>query len=181
MLFVLEILFGQIPEAIYFALFIIFTKRLNNKRLLFIVLNILEYILLFNLLPYSTWSHVLYFVLSYIILKILYKDKCRITDVFTLGIASIILMISSVILYFFTLGFIPVYCIIHRIVLFVFLYCFKDKLYKIDDMYSKLWNRNDKIKKKMKSATFRSINLILFNISFYIINLFLIICSIYWR
>ena len=177
----LQVLLGQIPEAIYFSLFMIYTKRLKEKRVLFIILNILEYVLLFNLLPYSTWSHVLYFVLLYIILKILYEDKCRITDIFTLGIASIILMISFIILYFFTLGFIPVYCILNRIVLFVFIYCFKDTLYKIDDMYSKFWNRNDKIKKKMKSTTFRSINLILFNVSFYIINMFLVLHSLYWR
>lgn len=36
-----EIIFGQIPEAIFFALFMIYTKRLKDKRLLFMY----EYVL----------------------------------------------------------------------------------------------------------------------------------------
>jgi len=32
----LEILVGQLPEAIYFALFMLLTKQLDTKRLLFI-------------------------------------------------------------------------------------------------------------------------------------------------
>ena len=44
---VLQLLLGQIPEAIYFALFMIFTKRLDKKQILFTVLMIIEYILLF--------------------------------------------------------------------------------------------------------------------------------------
>ena len=55
--------------------------------------------------------------------------------------------------------------------MFTFLFIFKDKLNKIQKMYKKLWNRNDKEKNKIKSLTFRSINLVLFNIMFYIINL----------
>ena len=42
----LELMLGQIPEAIYFALFIILTKELKEKRILFIILMIIEYILL---------------------------------------------------------------------------------------------------------------------------------------
>lgn len=65
----LQLLLGQIPEAIYFALFIILTKSYKNKRILFIVLSIIEYILLLNLFPYSTWSHISYFALMYVIMN----------------------------------------------------------------------------------------------------------------
>ena len=97
---VLQLLLGQIPEAIYFALFMIFTKRLDKKQILFTILMIIEYILLFNFTPVTIWSHISYFIITYIILKILYHEKSQITDIFTLGIASMILMIISGICYF---------------------------------------------------------------------------------
>ena len=95
----LEILLGQILEAVYFALFMIFTKRLDKKRGLFTTLMVIEYLLLLNVSPFSTWSHILYFAISYIILKILYKERSQITDIFTMGIASIIVIIVSSICY----------------------------------------------------------------------------------
>ena len=79
-----EILLGQVPEALYFALFIILTKKLTTKRFLFIVSTILEYILLMYAFPYDIWSHILYFIATYLILKLFYEDKCNITDIFTL-------------------------------------------------------------------------------------------------
>ena len=167
----LQLLLGQIPEAIYFALFIIFTKELKEKRVLFTILMIIEYILLLNSFPYSTWSHVLYFIISYIIMKILYKDKCNITDVFALGMASIILIPISCISYMITFGNIIFSIIISRILIFSMILLFRNKLQNINKLYYKLWNRNDKVDKKIKSTTFRAINLVLFNISFYVINI----------
>ena len=178
----LEILLGQVPEAIYFALFMIFTKRLDKKRGLFMTLMVAEYVLLLNALPFSTWSHILYFVISYIILKILYKEKSQITDIFTLGIASIILMIISVICYFIifvTIQNIIISTLLAKIILFIFLFAMKTKLCNIQKMYKYLWNRNDKLPKFMKSTTFRCINIILFNIMFYVINSF-ILFAIFW-
>ena len=49
----LELLLGQIPEAIYFALFMIFTKELKSKRILYIVLMVTEYLLLKHLIVYK--------------------------------------------------------------------------------------------------------------------------------
>lgn len=56
---VLEILLGQIPEAVYFSLFLIFTKEIKEKRILFTSLMIIEYLLLLYVFPYSIWSHIL--------------------------------------------------------------------------------------------------------------------------
>ena len=42
----LELFLGQIPEAIFFSLFMIYTKRLKEKRILFTVLMTIEYLLL---------------------------------------------------------------------------------------------------------------------------------------
>ena len=170
----LELFLGQIPEAIYFASFIILTKQLKEKRVLFTIITIVEYALLFNTLKNSYMSHIIFFVSTYCLLKILYKEKCQITDIFILAVASIILMVTSAILYLIvwkTVNVFMIYVILHRIVLFLILFLFKDKWSKIQHLYKKLWNRNDNISKKMKSTTFRSLNLVIFNLMFYLLNL----------
>lgn len=173
----LEILLGQVPEALYFAIFMILTKRLTTKRLLFTGLMIIEYILLLNVLPYSTWSHVLYFGISYLLLKLLYKEKCQITDIFTMGIASLYITLLGGITYFtlYKLSYL-IALIVNRLCLFLTLYVLRNKLYKIQNMYKKLWNRNDKIPKHIKSTTFRCINLVVFNVTFYLLNAIMIYC-----
>lgn len=175
-----QLLLGQIPEAIYFALFMVFTKRLDKKRGLFTILMIIEYVLLF-IPTLSIWSHILYFVMSYIVLKLLYKEKSQITDIFTLGIASIILMIISTICYPIAqlINNMIIGNFIQKVSLFIFLFTTKSKLPKIQSAYKKFWNRNDKIPKPMKSVTFRCINLVLLNIMFYLINGF-VLYFIFW-
>lgn len=166
----LEVLLGQVPEALYFSLFLIFTKELKEKRLLFTILMCLEYVLLFYVTDYSLYSHIGFFVTTFLILKILYKEKCQITDVFTLTIASIILIIFNIIVSpLFKVDYILAVIII-RILMFSFVFLNKNKLYKIQNLYKKIWNRKEKSNSKIKSLTFRSINIIIFNIMFYIIN-----------
>lgn len=175
----LEILIGQIPEAIYFSLFMIFAKNLKSKKISFSVLMVIEYLLCLNFMPYDMVSHVLFFIMSYLTLKILYKEKSQITDIFTLGIASIVLIIINLILYFSIYNVINnyiVYVTIDRMFLFIFVFLLKNKLNFIQNIYKKYWNRNDKIKKKMKSTTFRCLNLVFFNLMFYIINIAMLYC-----
>ena len=171
---ILEIILGQIPEAVYFVVFMILVKGLKSRRFIFIISMIIEYLLVLNVLPYSIWSYVLYFILSFLLLKILYKDKSNVTDVFTIGIASIGLIITSVVSYFITLGNMISCAIVNRIILFVMLYVFRYKLCHINKLYNRLWNRG-KHSYKIKSTTFRALNLVIFNLSFVIINLGVIV------
>lgn len=175
----LELFLGQIPEAIYFALFMIFAKELKEKRILFITLMITEYIVLANVLFSGIWFHLSYTLITYIILKILYKEKSQITDIFIFAIASLFLMLISGI-YFYILHPIvskPIlFIILNRLFLLFSIIFLKNKLKKIQKIYKFFWNRNDKIKKKIKSTTFRCINLIIFNAMFYVIN----IAMLYW-
>lgn len=169
----LELLLGQIPEAIYFALFMIFTKEIKEKRILYILGMTVEYLLIFNVLPYSLWTHIVYFIASFLLLKILYKNKSNITDIFTLGIASLFMIISCGLLYaiiYVTICNMIVYVLLQRIILLISIIWFKDKLPSINKLYKKLWNKSD-YKYKMKSTTFRALNLVIFNFSFAVINL----------
>ena len=157
----------------------IFAKNLKEKRLLFILLMILEYIMLTRILIFTSWFQVLYTVITYLILKVLYKEKAQITDIFTFTIGSIVLMIISIFCVFLTCVIFKnamVSGIINRLLMFMLLFIFHKYLYKIQNLYKKFWNRNDKIKKKIKSVTFRCINLAIFNIMFYIINIGMFYC-----
>ena len=171
----LELLIGQIPEAIFFALFMIYAKGLKEKRILFIVLMIVEYILIMQNIYFNTYSHIIYTILTFLTLKVLYKEKCQITDIFTFGIASLILIITSIPCVLIFNNNPILYAIANRIIIFTSLFFAKNKIIVIQKCYKKLWNRNDTIKKKIKSTTFRSINIIIFNLMFYFIN----ICMIY--
>ena len=174
----LELLLGQIPEAIYFALFMIFVKKIKTKRIAFIVLMVIEYILLLQSLMFNSWSQILYTFITFITMKVLFKDKAQITDVFTFGIASLILMIISIptflIASLFTNNIISAN-FIQKSILFIVLYMVKSKLPKIQKLYKRFWNRNDSIKKPIKSTTFRAINVVVFNMMFAIINICMLI------
>ena len=166
-----ELLLGQIPEAIYFSLFLIFTKELKTKRILFVIVMILEYVLSLNIQIFSTWSHIIYTILVFITLKVLYKEKAQITDVFTFGISSVILMVISVVSYFLFLQNDVLAVIINRILTIITPILLRNKLSVIEDTYKKFWNKRNNNGKIIKSTTFRSVSLIVFNTMFYIINL----------
>lgn len=173
-----ELLLGQIPEAVYFSMFLILSKELSTKRILFVISTTIEYILLMYAFPYNIWSHILYFIAVYVILNLFYKNKCQITDIFTLGIASIFLMLDSFIS-FLIFGPNMLYTtIFSKIILFGGLFIFRKKLSLIQKLYKKLWNRNDKIKKRIKSTTFRSMNVVIFNFMFYIINIGMVVAIV---
>jgi len=174
----LELLLGQVPEAIYFALFMIFAKRLKNKTLIFTFMVTLEYIILFQVFQFSMWSHALFFIMTYLILKILYEEKAQITDVFTLGVASIIVLAVSMFtgfIFWYLLHNFTASVFIQKILLFLVLFVLKDKLYNMQNMYKNWWNRNDSIEKPIKSVTFRAVNVVIFNIMFLIINVSIIL------
>lgn len=165
----------KICEAIYFSLFLIYGKNLKEKRLLFIGIMIFEYVLLTSVLQYTTWIHIIYITLTYINLKVLYKEKAQITDIFLFATASIFLIVISFcsgllhilkMKYFYAL-------IINRIILFSFLFFIKNKINLIYKKYYLKWNRKDNMT-KIRSLTLRNISVIIFNLMFYVINIGLI-------
>lgn len=178
-----ELLLGQIPEALYFALFIIFTKKVKSHRLAFSILILIEYLLLVNLFPFNWCFHIGLTIMVYLSLKIIYKERAQITDVFTLVIASILLIIVSIINYIVFCNILNVSfvtsAVTQKIMLFAVLFLLRPKLYDIQKLYKRLWNRNDKIPKKMKTTTFRAINVVIFNMTFYLINVGMLIAIIH--
>ena len=63
---ILEVVLGQVPEAIYFALFMIIVKGLKEKRILFTLVMIFEYLALKQFVTFDVGFQVIYTFLTYI-------------------------------------------------------------------------------------------------------------------
>lgn len=172
---ILMIFLEKICEALYFSLFIIYGKKLKEKRILFTIIMIFEYLLLTNVFCYCLWMHILYFIMTYINLKVLYKEKSQITDIFLMAVASILLIVISILCglpqilfkfkYFYLL-------IINRLLMFSILYLLRNKIYNNYILFCNNWNR--KKENQIRSLTIRNISIILFNFMFYVLNLMLL-------
>lgn len=170
----LEILIGQIPEAIYFSLFLIFAKGLKKKRTLFTSIMIVEYLLLKRLLPFNVVFQLIYTFLIFLSLKVVYGKIAQITDIFAFSFASLYLIFASAITYaisYFTVKSFLFALIMNRIIIFSSLIIFNKKIKELYDKFKYLWNRHRNEKVKIRSLTLRNISIILFNIMFYIINI----------
>ena len=174
----LMVFLEKICEAIYFSLFLIYGKNLKEKRLLFIGIMIFEYLMITKLIQYNIWIHISYIIMTYINLKVLYKEKAQITDIFLFGAASIFLMIVSIVCGFIIFKHLDWYfyfLILNRIIIFAFVFLMKNKLYNIYSKFYKSWNKRHN--PKIKSITLRNISVIIFNLMFYFINLCMLIAT----
>lgn len=178
---ILIVVLGQLPEAIFFALFMILAKNIKKKRLLFTGLMCLEYVLIMMLFQYNWLFHIIYTIMTFLTLKVLYKENAQITDIFILMISYIILIVTSAICAVLFNSNLVIATITNRIIIFGLLIIFKNKFSKIQNLYKIYWNRNTIPKKKIKSTTFRSLNLVIFNLLFYIINIGMTIALLKWR
>lgn len=147
-------------------------KNIKEKRLLFTCLMIIQYLLLKQFIKFNVGFQLSYVFIAYLDLKILYKNKAQITDIFLFMLASIILIIVSAIY-----GLVEIYLhinhdillILNRIIIFIILGILKDKINSLYKNFYKLWNRHNN-KSKIRSLTLRNISVIIFNLMFYVIN-----------
>lgn len=173
---------GAIPEVIYFTLFLIFTKKLKDKKILLFLSMLAEYIFLKLFINFDVLFQIIYTFMTFMILKMLYKEKAIITDIFAFTFSSIILIAVSFISYITTMSIFNNYMlayIFNRILLFVVLFLLRNKLNKWYIKFNSLWNR--KPKQRIRSLTVRNISIIIFNIMFFIINFGMIIANIVIR
>ena len=172
----LSILLGLIPEVLYFTLFLIYTKNITEKRIrLFLFISLL-YILCIMICQYKTLYYVLFIFSVYILLKILYKKKVQIIDVFVFSLCTSFLTLSSYICFIFLKKDYSNYYFLYaldRIAIF-FPFLFRNKFNILYKKYCRLWNRNDKEKRPIKSITLRNISLIIINIVIFFMNIYAI-------
>lgn len=165
----------KVLEAIYFSLFLIFGKGIKNKRLLFVGIMVFQYLILKQFIKFNVLFQIIYTFLSFINLKVLYKDKAQITDIFLFAAGSIFLIFISMLCvitrYIFNTSYLNV-LIFNRIILFMSLFLIKNKINYFYKKYYKNWNRKSKGSViKIRSLTLRNISLIMFNLMFYVINI----------
>ena len=147
---ILLIFLEKVLEAIYFSLFLIFGKNLKEKRILFTILMVFEYLLLKQFFHFNVAFQFSYTFMTYLTLKVLYKEKAQITDIFLFAAASIILIISSVFCYlivWFTIKVYMVTLITNRIFIFAFLYFMRKHIRNCYVKFYSLWNRRHNTKK----------------------------------
>lgn len=169
----ISILLGVLPETLFFTLFFIFTKNIKERRIRLFLLIFLIHLVLILLNNYKVINYILFIVFLYISLKILYKKKTQIIDVFLISIAFIYVCLTSYICFKFVDNNVYTYyvmLIIDRLLLFI-PFIFKNKFNILYEKYCNLWNRNYEKKQPIKSITLRNISLIS-------LNIFIFICDI---
>lgn len=178
---ILELLLGQIPEALFFSLFIIIGKDLKEKRILFTCLMILQYFILANVFPYDMLFRIIYTAVVFLNLKALYGEKAQVTDIFLFAASLVILLVFTFPFLLLNLVINNVYivCAISKICLFLFLFLIRKHIRKLYVKFFKHWNRNDLEKRKIKSLTLRNASIVAFNILFYVTNILLVYLYIF--
>lgn len=176
MYYLISILLGLIPEVLYFTMFLTCTKNIKEKKIrLFLFMSIIYFICML-VQQYQIIYYVLFIGLVYLLLKILYKDKTQIIDVFIISLSTIYLTLSSFIPSLFIKEDLSNYYICYifcRILLFI-IFIFKNKFNILYNKYRSLWNRKNEIKRPIKSITLRNISLITLNGFIVLLNLAII-------
>lgn len=173
MYYIISILFGLIPEVLYFTLFLSYTKKLKGKKVLLFLLTSIIYFCCMLISQYQLIYYLLFIALMYIALKILYKNKIQIIDVFLISILFAYVCLTSYICFLFVKNDFSNYYLlafIQKIILFLPL-IFRNKFNLWYKKYYSLWNRNYINRKPIKSITLRNISLILLNLFIFSLNL----------
>lgn len=169
---VILLLLEKVCEAVYFSLFLIIGKNIKNKRLLLIGIMIFEYLALKHFIHFNVWFQLAYTFMSFVNLKVLYREKAQVTDIFLFMVASVILILLSVFTYMTALYTYKDYFIslvLNRLLLFGIILIFKNFIRKKYKSFCSLWNRHNK-PNRIRSLTLRNISIIVFNLMFCFIN-----------
>jgi len=169
---IIRLISAKVLEPLYFSLFLIYGKDLKHKRLLLTLIMIFEYIMITELIEFNVWLQFIYTFMTFVNLKVLYKEKAQITDIFLFGVASIILIISSAffsLIIWYTIRNYYLVIFLNRTFIFGFVLLFKDRIRNLYKKFCSLWNRHNN-PKGPKSLTIRNISIIAFNLMFYVIN-----------
>lgn len=168
-----SLILAWFPEVIYFTLFLIFTKRYNYNRLKLFSCLLIGYVFLKICFPKNIYFQISYTLLVPIILKILYKNKFHISDIFVFVYASLILIFITIMTYPFALLFnnYVLAFILNRIVMFSILFIIKNNLNKVYVWIISQWNRNYEKPNKIKSITIRQTCVISLNIMIFMLYL----------
>lgn len=175
----MDIIFGILPESLFFTLFMTFSKKLKNKRVLLFILLTINALFGKWLIYKNIFFYVVYFCISFLVIKLLYKENSDIIDFFTFSIASFIVIITELIAYIlYYLGYnlynmnYMLFYLLEKIFLFGFVILSRKIIRKKYLELRKYWNRAiDKRKRKKKSISVRLTSLMSLSILICLINI----------
>lgn len=160
---IMNIVFGLIPEFLYYFLFISKIKQLDKKNIIwFFILTFINCFLAVLRINHNFIMYVMFDIAEYLILKVLYRDKTCITDFFLLLSIEIYLLVISGLCYFLIPNYMIAY-VINRIIIFAPL-IFINKIRYFYKKYRQMWNRNDSKKNPIKSITLRNTSIVIMDI-----------------
>lgn len=170
---IMSFFLGMIPEVIYFTLFLTYAKNIKEKRLLLGTLIGIFYILCLFVQRYKVIYYILFICLIYLAMKLLYKKKIQIIDIFLIGISYLYLTLISFFMFIILNKDLSNYYILFLIsrIMLILPFIFKKYFHSLYTKYYSLWNRNDTSNRPIKSITLRNVSLIALNIIIFIINL----------
>ena len=171
MYYLLSIFLGLIPEVLYFILFLSYAKELKGKKIRFFLLTLVAYFCCMLIIQYQLVYYILFVCLLYMIMKILYKSKVQIVDVFLIMCASAYLTILSFLIYFSYDAISYWICYVTNRILLFLPFIFRNRFNSLYKKYYSFWNRDYTHKKAIKSITLRNISLIAINCIIFIINI----------
>lgn len=165
---------GMILQSIYYAYFMIATKRIKKRRLLFIISIMIEYMFLKYVcnLNYTINFELMFGALMLLLLNIIYNQKFKITD-FVIYVISIICFGIISIIVSLTIGMNLIGLVFTNSFSILLIFLFRHKLIKIDLFFNKFWNRH-KESKKLKSITIRGFSSVLTILIFVLLHFWLI-------
>ena len=173
---IISILFGMIPDVLFFTFFIINVKKIKEKRILMGILIAFSYILCIMFKQYIIIYYIAFILMIYFIMYILYGKETQVIDIFVFSISTVYLSFIGFICSVFIKEDLSNYyyiSLLNRLMLFI-PFIFGKEFNKLYKKYVNLWNRNDKENRKIKSITLRNISLISLNIFIILIDIFLI-------
>ena len=174
------ILLVLIPEAIYFALFMILIKGIDKNRIIFTILTTLAYLMLGRLFYYDLKFQFSYIFAFYLIMKIMYKGT-KVTDVFLIILFYMIVIIISSITYIFSYNLsnnIWVANFVVKFIMYITMFLSYKRIIHYYKLYCNNWNRKPNL--KIKSLTVRNISLTVFYLTLIIISIWLTYDYILW-
>ena len=176
MFYLLSIIFGLIPDVLYFTLFFIVVKNLKEKRIKLFLLIALSYFICMTIQQWNILCYLFFMISIYGILKLLYRKQIQVIDIFIIGLSYLWQIIISLILSTFLKEDLSNYYILYvlNLILMFSPFVFKNKFNILYKKYCKFWNRCDNEKRPIKSITLRNISLILFNSLIFILNMIVI-------
>lgn len=169
----ISVVLGLLPEVLYFTLFLSYTKNIKEKRLRLGILISVAYVLCMFIQRYQVIYYVGFVTLVYLILKLLYRKKTQIIDIFVFSISTVYLTLISIICFCFVKEDYSNYyimIIINKILLFI-PFILRNKFNILYKKYCRFWNRNDNEKRPVKSITLRNVSLISLNLFICVINI----------